>query len=55
MRGYADDDEPARDAMRRQILVFLDDYCRDLSLGEAGRWYDEVFKDDAAVAFLNLP
>lgn len=55
MPGYAEADEPTSAAMRGQILAFLDDYCRDLSLGEAGRWYDEVFKDDDAALFLNLP
>ncbi|MBV8490673.1 MAG: hypothetical protein JO199_09100 [Candidatus Eremiobacteraeota bacterium] len=30
-------------AMRRQVLAFLEEYCRTLTLREAREWYDEAF------------
>ncbi len=29
--------------MRRQIVAFLEEYCRGMTLREAGEWYDEAF------------
>jgi len=46
MWGYAEADEQTRSAMRGQILAFLDEYCRDLTLRDAGRWYDEALGGD---------
>ena len=31
--------------MRRQILVFLDEYCRSLTLQDVREWYVDVFPD----------
>jgi hypothetical protein len=28
--------------MRRQIVAFLEEYCRGMTLREAGEWYDEA-------------
>ncbi len=47
-------------SMRRQILAFLDDYCRTLTLHDVREWYVEAFGDPtpAAVAegvYLNAP
>jgi hypothetical protein len=30
-------------AMRRQILAFLEEHCRSMTLREAREWYDEAF------------
>jgi hypothetical protein len=46
MWGYAEADEQTRESMRGRILAFLDEYCRDLTLGDAGRWYDDALRDE---------
>jgi hypothetical protein len=42
---YEDADERTRAAMRGEILAFLDEYCRDLSLRDVGEWYDDAFRN----------
>jgi len=32
-------------AMRRQILAFLDEYCRTLTLQDVREWYADAFPD----------
>jgi hypothetical protein len=32
-------------AMRRQILAFLEDYCRSLTLEDVREWYVDVFPE----------
>jgi hypothetical protein len=32
-------------AMRRQIVAFLEEYCREMTLGDAREWYAEAFAD----------
>ena len=32
-------------AMRRQVLAFLDEYCRSLTLQDVREWYVDVFPD----------
>jgi hypothetical protein len=46
---YAEADEQTQAAMRGQILAFLDEYCRDLTLRDAGRWYDDALRGDDIV------
>jgi hypothetical protein len=47
--------------MRRQILAFLDEYCRTLTLQEVREWYVDVFPDVTPAApfaegvYLNAP
>ena len=36
--------------MRRQILAFLDEYCRTLTLQDVREWYIDVFPDAAPTA-----
>jgi len=32
--------------MRRQIVAFLEEYCRGLTLHDVREWYDEAFPKD---------
>lgn len=39
--------------MRRQVLAFLDEYCRGMTLQDACEWYADAFAaDDRPVAIL---
>jgi hypothetical protein len=48
-------------AMRRQILAFLDEYCRTLTLQDVREWYLDAFPDVTPAApfaegvYLNAP
>ncbi len=47
--------------MRRQILAFLDEYCRALTLQDVREWYVDVFPEVTPAAsfaegvYLNVP
>ncbi len=47
--------------MRRQILAFLDEYCRTLTLQDVREWYVDAFPDVTPAApfaegvYLNAP
>ena len=42
--------------MRAQILAFLEEYCRGMTLRDAREWFLEATSpDSAAAASLNLP
>ena len=47
--------------MRRQILAFLDEYCRTLTLQDVREWYVDVFPEVTPAApcaegvYLNVP
>jgi hypothetical protein len=53
--------DPDERRMRGQILAFLDEYCRGLTLAEVREWYVEVFPEPtlavpcAEGVYLNLP
>jgi hypothetical protein len=55
MWSYTEADERTRAAMRGEILAFLDEYCRELSLRDVGQWYDDAFRTDDPPVLLNLP
>jgi len=38
--------------MRRQVLAFLDEYCRTLTLQDVREWYVDAFPDIAPAASL---
>jgi hypothetical protein len=52
---------PDEHTMRRQILAFLDEYCRTLTLQDVREWYADVFPDVTPAApfaegvYLNAP
>jgi hypothetical protein len=37
-------------AMRRQILAFLDEYCRDMTLQDVREWYNDAFSEPTPAA-----
>lgn len=47
--------------MRRQVLAFLDEYCRGMTLADVREWYVDAFTDLAPSpsasegVFLNTP
>ena len=42
--GAAEPSDLAERTMRRQIVAFLEDYCRDMTLRDAREWYADAFE-----------
>lgn len=47
-KGYLADER----TMRRQILAFLDEYCRSLTLQDVREWYVDAFPEPTPPAAL---
>jgi hypothetical protein len=45
MSWAAEPSDLAERKMRRQVLAFLDDYCRGMTLRDAREWYVDAFAD----------
>jgi hypothetical protein len=45
MSWAAEPSDVAERKMRRQVLAFLDDYCRGMTLRDAREWYVDAFAD----------
>jgi hypothetical protein len=46
MMGALSESAESEAAMRAQILVFLEEYCRSMTLRDAREWYAEALAAD---------